>query len=344
VKPQKWAQEKRTLGTTAGGSTYMITLPKAWIEGFSIKKGEELTLNLVGLGIYLGLDKKANSPAAATTKLKLGPDLQGEVLGRTLISRYIAGYNVIEVEGSVSSEQRKDLRRTAARLIGAEILQETSQNVLIHILRDPQVLSVEQLLEYIDDNVMGMVDDALKSLLTGNLDQAIGVVQRDERVDRFFLLMTRRLYAALHNPLAEVEHKISRVDFYNTHNVARQLERVADHAVRIAQATQALIEEQHPVPGKIEKLLKQAGEGVKELIEKVMEAFVQLNSQQAHQTLASVPKLAQLLEDMDRQLLELEDSHLAYHLGIVSDSINRIKDYAVNVAEVTLNAVALQVQ
>lgn len=342
MKPQKWAQEKRTLGTTAGGSTYMITLPKAWIEGFSIKKGEELTLNLVGLGIYLGLDKKANSPAAATTKLKLGPDLQGEVLGRTLISRYIAGYNVIEVEGSVSSEQRKELRRTAARLIGAEILQETSQNVLIHILRDPQVLSVEQLLEYIDDNVMGMVADALKSLLAGNLDQAVGVVQRDERVDRFFLLMTRRLYAALHNPLAEVEHKISRVDFYNTHNVARQLERVADHAVRIAQATQALIEGKHTLPDKIEKLLKQAGEGAKELIEKVMEAFVQLNNTQAHQTLANVPKVVQLLEDMDRQLLELEDSHLAYHLGIVSDSINRIKDYAINVAEVTLNAVALQ--
>jgi phosphate uptake regulator len=341
MKPKKWAQEKRTLGTTAGGSTYMLTLPKAWIEAFELEKGHELPLSLVGEGVYINLGQHSDEDSKSTS-LKIDENLTGEVLARTLISRYIAGFNVLEINGTLSVSQRDDIRETVQRLIGAEILQETSELMLIHILRDPQVLSVAQLLEYISDNVISMLRDAPQSLFDQDTPKALSVIQRDERVDRFFLLMSRRLYAALRDPLAEVEHKISRVDFFNTHNVARQLERVADHAVKIAQSTQVLNEEEREFPKKMKTLLENASEGVQDFLAQVGKAFVDSDSNAAHQALALKPEVEALIADFDRRLLELDDSLLAYHLGIVADSISRVKDYAANIGEVALNAVALE--
>ncbi len=341
VKSQKWLQETRTLGTTAGGSTYMITLPKGWVERFKLNKGDELTLSLVGLGIYLNLEPESPE-ASTTTQFEIDEKLEGDALARTLISRYIAGFNVIEVSGNMSPEQRSDIRNTVQRLIGAEILQETSEFLLIHILRDPQVLSVEQLLDYINDNVTGMLKDAPMSLLENDREKAISVVQRDERVDRFYLLLSRRLYAALRNPLAEVEHKISRVDFFNTHNVARQLERVADHAVKIGEAAIALIDGERIFNSKMQQLLEKASNAVQDFLHQVMTAFLNFDSDAAHLAFHAKPEVEALISEFDRQLVDVDDVHLAYHLGIVADSISRVNDYAANIAEVALNAVALQ--
>lgn len=341
MKPQKWLQETRTLGTTAGGSTYMITLPKGWIESFELNKGDQLTLSLVGLGIYLNLEQESVEDSTST-KFEMDEKLEGDALARTLISRYIAGFNVIEVTGTMSPEQRSDIRNTVQRLIGAEILQETGEFLLIHVLRDPRVLSVEQLLDYINDNVTGMLKDAPTSLFESDREKAISVVQRDERVDRFYLLLSRRLYAALRNPLAEVEHKISRVNFFNTHSVARQLERVADHAVKIGEAAIALIDEERTFNSKMHKLLEKASNGVQDFLHQVMKAYLTFDSEAAHTAFAVKPEVESLISEFDRQLVDVDDVHLAYHLGIVADSISRVNDYAANIAEVALNAVALQ--
>lgn len=337
--------EKRRLGTTAGGGTYMITLPKDWVEALGLTKGESLTLVWVAQGIYLKPEARGGSERegskAAHARLAVGEG-RGEELERALISRYIAGFDVIEIVGPLSVEQREGVRRTVQRLIGAEILQETSDYMLIHTLRDPQVLSPPQLLEYIHENVEAMLQDAPAALLEGDLDRAVSVVQRDDRVDRFFLLLSRQLYAVLRDPLGEVERGISRIEFFNLHTVARQLERVADHAVKIAQAAQALHQERRAVPPPLGEAITETRDAVRRVLHEAFHAFVERDGGQAHRILEAIPGVERRVEEIDRRLLQLDDPHLAYHIGIVVDSLGRVKDYATNIAELALNAEALQ--
>jgi phosphate uptake regulator len=340
MKARRVSAERRRLGTTAGGGTYMVTLPKSWVEALGLEKGEILTLVRLPDGIYLRAEHTSER-VSAQTRLTIDEHLQGEGLARALISRYIAGFDIIEIVGPLSVEQREVVRRTAQRLIGAEILQETADYLLIHTLRDPQVLSPSQLLEYIHENVEAMLQDAPDALLRGDLDRALSVVQRDDRVDRFFLLLSRQLYTALRDPLGEVERGISRVEFFNLNTVARQLERVADHAVKIAQAAQALIEEGRQVPTPLGRALTRVRSDVQDLLRLVLKAFRELSGGEAHRVLATIPPIERRIEEVDRQLLQLGDPHLAYHLGIVVDSLSRVKDYAANVAEIALNAEAL---
>ena len=337
--------ERRRLGTTAGGGTYMITLPKDWVEALGLRKGESVTLVWVDEGIYLKPEARGGRGASRATHTRLVVEKgRGEELERALISRYIAGFDVIEVVGPLSVEQREGVRRTVQRLIGAEILQETSDYMLIHTLRDPQVLSPPQLLAYIHENVEAMLQDAPAALLEGDLDRALSVIQRDDRVDRFFLLLSRQLYAVLRDPLGEVERGISRVEFFNLHTVARQLERVADHAVKIAQAAQALHQEERTIPPALGEAITETQDAVRRVLHEAFGAFVKLNGAQAHRILEAIPQVERRVEEIDRRLLQLDDPHLAYHIGIVVDSLGRVKDYATNIAELALNAEALQGQ
>lgn len=334
-------RERRTLGTTAGGGTYMITLPKRWIEDLQLQKGEEVSLVRVEPGIYVSPNRARERPKARTT-LKVDGPLRNSALSRALISQYVAGYDIIEVTGPIDTDQREIVRDTVQRLIGAEILQETADFMLIQTLRDPQVLSAPQLLDYIRENAEAMITDAPMALLEGDLERAQGVIQRDERVDRFFLLLSRQLYAALRDPLAEVERGVSRVEFFDTHTVARQLERIADHAVKIAQSAEALTLEDRVVPSDVAEELHSAEGMVRELLDQVMGAFLMLDVSKAQEALITLPDIDDAISQIDRELLDLDDSHLAFHLGIVVDSIGRVKDYAANVAELALNAEALQ--
>lgn len=333
--------ERRRLGTTAGGGTYLVTLPKAWVAALGLKKGDLITLVRLGSAIVLWQPQEREGEPKRTHLPVQG--LQGKALERALIALYIAGFDVIEVVGPLSDEQRQIVKETAQRLIG-EILQETDDFVLIQTLRDPQVLSVPQLLEYIYDNAREMLREAFEALLTGDAKRAERVVQRDERVDRFFLRLSRQLYAALQDPLGEVEQGISRVEFFNVHTVARQLERIADHAVKIARTAEALSAEERPLPGPLAKSLSALQADVQELLARVMAAFSALDGQSVHRALEALPAIERQIEAIDRTLLGLGDPHLAYHLGIVVDSLGRVKDYAANIAEVALNAEALQLE
>jgi phosphate uptake regulator len=336
MKQTKVAQEERILGTTAGGNTYIISLPKPWIEQLKLQKGDAITLVQVGSGIYF-YRAREDRQSAARTQLRVEHTFSGDALARALISLYIVGFDVIEVVGSLSDEQRKAARDTAQRLIG-EILQETDERLLIQTLRDPEVLSVPQLLEYIYENAEEMLKEASHALLEADPQKASRVIQRDERVDRFFLRLSRQLYAALRDPLAEVARGVSRVDFFNIHIVARQLERVADHAVKIAREAQALMEHDRKLPSELATGMAAVRDDVQRLLAQAMRAFTHLNGKEAHEALGKLNSTERLVNRLDGRVLDLKDPHLA----IVVDSFSRVKDYAANIAEVALNAEALR--
>ena len=363
------ALERRRLGTTAGGGTYMITLPKDWVEALGLRKGDSVELVWAEGGIYLRGRGAEEGHPARRMRLQVSSELSGPALARTLISLYIAGADVIEVEGPFTEGQRRAIGETARRLIG-EILQETRERVLIQTLRDPQIHSADQLVRFVYANAQEMLAEAVEALRKGDAEQARRVIARDERVDRFFLRLSRQLYAALREPtpLAAVaprpapgpwpgadpleegtgspkdgsEAASSRVELFNVHTVARQLERVADHAVKIAQAAEQLLAERLPVPPFLEGEIAGTHEAVRALLERAFRAFSERHGRGAHEALEAVSELERGLEALDRRLLGLENPHLAYYLGIVVDSLGRVKDYAVNIAEVALNAEALR--
>jgi len=84
-----------------------------------------------------------------------------------------------------------------------------------------------------------MVEDALKAIADGDKRLAGDVIERDAEIDKWQLAITRRTYSLMYNHLTEEEVGLALHELHYYERVAIQLERIADHAVKIVRVVEA---------------------------------------------------------------------------------------------------------
>lgn len=320
-----------------GGSTFMTTLPKEWAEEMKLKAGSPIEL-IPQPPNYLVLKLQgAKAPKKGVIELQ-DQDKTGDVLIREIISMYISGFEIIEIKGErITSEQRNTVRNTVQKiLMGLEIMEESADKIVIHYLLDPAKLSAQNILRQIHQNAKSMFQDAISALGTRSLDTAKDVVGRDMELDRLFLVLARQFRIVLRDILAEEQMGVGRVELFDYYTAARQLERIADHAVKIAEVISSLEKE---VPKKVVEAIGQASTIAVEIVDGAMKALHETGFELANQALSKSALVDDLLQKVDEMLHRLDPTS-AQLLGIVTDSIGRVKDYGVNIAETALNAAA----
>ncbi|MCR4403801.1 MAG: AbrB/MazE/SpoVT family DNA-binding domain-containing protein [Candidatus Acetothermia bacterium] len=321
-----------------GGATFMITLPKGWAEKVGLRAGSPLRLAPRGEALIL-LPEERPRPARVIFRLTdQRGQLAGEALAREIISLYIAGFEIIEIRGErISPDQRRVIREVSRTLIGPEIVEESGESIVIHNLLDLSEVSAERTFERIYSIAKSMLEDAVRALLERDSELARDVIGRDSEVDRLFLMLSRQLRIALQDILGEEAARLRLFDYYTA---TKQVERIADHAVKIARAVMAL--EQSISPG-LRETIARANREVVTRLEGAAQALSQLDLAKANEVIDRAAAMEGLLLRVGELLwqLELDASkrpRAAEALGIVVDSIRRVSDYTTNIAEVVLNA------
>ena len=151
-----------------GKSTFIVSLPKNWATINSIEVGSIVYISQSDNGaLVLSLDR---SEQGLTSKLDIG-DKSGDPLIRNIIACYIAGHRTIEITSKhMSSAQKTDIRRIVNKLIGPEILEETTNKVVIHDLLSSEELQTKQALKRIKNVVRSLIQDSISSLVNDNKD------------------------------------------------------------------------------------------------------------------------------------------------------------------------------
>lgn len=314
-----------------GGATFMVTLPKDWAEAQKLHAGAEIELHPHSPDLLILRPHRDSHLTRGVLKLNAQT---GDTLMRAFISMYVAGFDIIEVRGErITPDQRQTIRKITQALIGPEIMEESRDSIVIHNLLNLSELSAPKTLQRIFLMVHDMFTDAVRALVDHDAELANDIAARDEDVDRLYLMLYRQFRIALRDPLAEEALGISRVKLFDTHTVARQLERIADHAVKIAHVTTVI---KVPAPSKVVDALHKGGEHVANLLQESMDAFRLPDPDLASQVIdkalgveARLMKAVKLLWDLAPQEAQL--------IGIAFDSIGRVKDYSINIAETALN-------
>lgn len=315
-----------------GGATFMVTLPKEWAAAKGLQAGDPLEIHAHPSGILVLQPHRSVQPSRGILELN---GQTGEALKRAFISMYVAGYDIIEVRGvRITSEQLQTIREVTRALIGLGILDESSESITVQNLANSTELAAPKILERIFSMAHGMFSDALRALLEHDAELARNVNARDENVDQLFLMLSRQFRIALRDVLAEEQLGLSRVQLFEVYTVARQLERVADHAVKLARFTASLKEQ---LPPRVTEALKRAGEPVTVLLKDTFEAFQARDPQQTGRVMEIGQEVEEKLLPTSRLLRDLEPQE-AQFVGIAFDSIRRVKDYSINIAEAALNA------
>ncbi|RLE39024.1 hypothetical protein DRJ23_04140 [Candidatus Acetothermia bacterium] len=319
--------ENRKVQVTGGG-TYFVTLPKRWANRVGMQRGAEVTLVENSTGSLLlvpeGIDARNRVVLSLSGKDRVW-------IERAIISCYITGFDVIEVNGSrITSDQRRAVRETAQALVGLEIMEEQQDRIILHCLVSMRDFAAEATLKRIYSITTAMLHDAVHAFTAHDSELARDVIERDTEADRLTLVMSRELGLLLRDLLLERDVGMSRLLFHEYHAVAKTLERIGDHAVKVSRAALDL---SSPLDAGMIAEIEVLYSAAQEVIEGSVEAFLGADVTRANSVLAAREDTPALEEKarLSRGTVQLQP------LATIFDSLLRVRDYAFNIAENALN-------
>ncbi len=311
-----------------GGGTYFVTLPKAWATEVGIHRGSEVMVveNQTGSLLLMPEDLKTENKVCLSLQ-----DKDPVWIERAIISCYVTGFDVIETNGArISPEQRRAVRQTAQSLVGLEIMDETQTCIILHCLVSMRDFTGEATLRRIFAITRAMLNDSVAAFLAHDDILANDVVERDAEADRLTRVMSRELGLLLRDLLLEQEIGMSRLMFHEFHGVAKVLERIGDHAVRISRSVTGLKE---PIEADIASRIRRLKDDAERIVSQSVEAFLKPDLSVANGALSERAKTRKWEEEA--QLPKV--GHNALSLGIIFGSLLRVRDYAFNIAEAALD-------
>ena len=314
-----------------GKSTFIVSLPKTWATKNGIAAGSIVYINQGDNGaLTLSTDR---SERDLRVKLDIG-EKTGDDLIRDIIGCYVGGYRIIEVTSPhMSSAQKKDLHQIVNKLIGPEILEETINKVVIQDLLSSEELQSEKALRRIRTVVKSMIHDSFTSLLNNNQDElAMDVIQRDDDVDRLNLLISRQFTEILRTGSVKQETQ-NPIHAFNYMQAASNLERIADHAHRIAQIAR---EYNCTLADDLKEELMDMEVQLCGFIDDAISYLLQTNSHKANEMIDLIREIQKSAARITVTSDSLGKSEMLERL-VLAASLERMFDYIMNIGELTIN-------
>ena len=331
--------EIRKLQVT-GGSTYIISLPKDWVDNMGLRKGSSLELRRKDPGVIC-IQAEAREELNRSLEALIYPfdDETQASLIRRLVSCYLSGFRIIRIKtktGRLDSTHRRALKRfTRQKLVGTEILKDVPDELTLQVLLSYKDLTVRNVLLRMSILVASMHKEAISILDSRDTAHARNVISMDDEVDRFNLYLIRLLKAACGDSFVLVESGLDSIDNCQSYRlITRAMERTGDHATTIAKNIIDL-----PQAG-----LDEVKEGIFEMsrvaigiFEDAVESLFDMDYRAANDVL----NLADGIEDHEERLIntivQSVDSSLIPDMRLIVESIRRTAKYGANIAEVVLN-------
>lgn len=302
-----------------GGASLTLTLPKAWTSRLKLRSKDEVLVSTQGPMLIV----KSGDRTKQEIKMDIAIDeMPTEWLVREIIGAYIAGADKVTIRSArISPSQNHAVRQVVQLLFGFEIIEESSQKIVARSVLDDAKFPVSESTLRIFVIVRGMFEDALKAAQTGDKDLAIDIKQRDYEVNKFVHATKRQFQEILSG---KVEGDIDEVSFYRS--VAIQLERIGDHAVKIAE----LASTDRTDPVKLSGTFPTIQSRVHLLLKDAEIMVRHLDKPQAHKILDRDTELEQLIYSSKRM-------KQSYEGALIEDSLDRLRGYLMNIAELTID-------
>jgi phosphate uptake regulator len=315
-----------------GGSTYTVSIPKRWATDHDVSGGTIVAL-FEEDDTLLVQPHDEGEPSEVI--LDVGT-LEGAALLRAVTTLYMSGFDVVTLEAPrVTAERRQTVRRATRRLVGFEVVEETSDTIRLRDLLDQSELSVRDATVRAHRLSTAMLADAVEALREGDEPLAGDVVERDDDVDRLRALVERAFRTSLRDPKVATEAGLTQTACFDHQQCIRQYERVADHAEKLATLTEAGTSVPDPVAGALTDL----HETSTHVVELATESFFETDGDRAvrlaNEAREENERVAEVARDVDAEVRTLDPSG-AGRLGLAVDSLSRVADYGGNVAEVAL--------
>jgi phosphate uptake regulator len=319
-----------------GGSSYVLTLPKEWIDAEKIKKNDSLGVEVQPDGALLITRLIDQEPAQRTKEFDLATITEPAYLFRLLIGAYISGYTfiVIHSQQRLPPFVREVVRNFTQMTIGQEVVEENNTEITLKDLLNPAEMPFDNTIKRMFMIVKAMHEDAITAIRTQNQSLASDVTARDNDVDRLHWLIARQTNMILSNATLSRKMGVSSMMALHYFTISRIIERIGDHAERIVIIAQPIITKgiDPEILGKIAK----ASELSVGIFNRSIVSFFNNDMKKANQNIESLRVLKNLCEEINTIVLRQETPD-AIALGYITESVKRAGEYAADISENVIN-------
>jgi phosphate uptake regulator len=307
-----------------GKSTYILTLPKKWVTESVLVGGSSVSLSYQEDG-SLVIAPPMSKKQTAIKRLVMKENL--DELKRNMIGTYIMGScQFLEVNGvGDQQEVKSEIRDLCKVLIGFEIVEVESSRILIQDILDTDEFTIEAGFKRMSSLVFLMLNDLLDSLKSTDPEALRDIISRDADVDKMFFLLSKLYISRLNLRKVSRNDRLSLIEAFYYRLAASELERIGGLIVKIARD----IEKVNFSGDEAEKLLE---------IGLFTQQFV-LDSVNSLR-LSDIKLANNVLKEkysFEAKLVVMNSLAAEPALEIITHSFRGIKDYAGNIAELTID-------
>ncbi|WP_435101470.1 PhoU domain-containing protein [Halarchaeum sp. P4] len=313
----------------SGGTTYTVSLPKPWANEHDIDAGDHLSLRPRDDGtlVVRATTDDRDRLTAATDVAGYGPD-EVRVAVHAL---YVLGFDRLTLQLGSDACVRA-ARETTRLLVGMEVVERDGDTLTVQSVMSADHVSVRKSVVRLELVVDAMQRDAVTAVVENDRELAAEVAARDDEADKLHALLTRCLRRSL-GAVGEVQRLgHDRPGLFEHYRVARHLERVGDHAEKIA-ALSADVEAPNDFASALPALDRRARD-VRDAATDVVLSDDPVNA--AYDAVADCEALVADIDDHRRALYDWADPQEAHTCGLVLDSIRRSAEYGANIADIAV--------
>jgi len=319
-----------------GVSTMTVSLPKSWVEQQGLKPGDPISMITLPDGTISIDPKRERRKDASKRVIWTDPDESSEHLTRKLIGAYLAGYNLIEVRSKerLDHDLKHAIKDFARLVIGPEVIEETSNVIVLHDLSDPVELPQEKCVRRMHLIVSSMHRDVMEALSPYDVELAHDVIDRDGDVDRLYWMAVKQYNLIIKDRRLSEKIGVDVFQGMNLVTVARGIERIGDHAEKMAKNI-ILAEEQGVKFDNIEGL-RELSRSALEVLNSGIESFFSKNIKNANAAIDTGKNVTLACEKLSAST-RIKSAQAGVIFNTIVDSVIRTTMYAMDIAEIAIN-------
>ena len=319
-----------------GKSTFIISLPKTWVNDTGIKARDSIGVIPQPDGTLLLSPKMIKGKLPTKKEITVDKNEEKIHLLRKLIGAYITGYNIIEIRSryGLTPENKHTAKKFTRIVIGPEIIDEDANSMVMKDLLDPTDFSFKTAVRRMYYIGREMHENVAKSLEDRDVSLSQDVKDRDEEINRLNWLVARQNNMLLSDISLAEKMGTTRKRSLNYMLIARILERIGDHASKIADSIISL--EEKEVDKEIIASIVRANDLSLKILDKSMGSLFNKDIDMANDAIDSVDALINTCEEISERVMKLEGK-IALSLGYILESIRRTALYAADISETVMN-------
>jgi len=326
----------------AGKSTITVSLPKDWITSKGLQAGDRILMHQPPDGtlvISTEVDKKKK---IAKKMFLISENDKEQHIIRKMVGAYLNGYTVLEIKADKKElmNARRAIRKFTQMVVGSEIIEESGNRIILNDLSNPMELPQKKCIKRMHFMVDSMHKDAMMAFLNENKLIAEDVMDRDRDVDKLYWMVVKQFNMiqtdrSIAEKLGTEPHESAELLI-----VARALEKIGDHAERIAKK---VFENDIPMN---EKYLSDISGYHKEALKFLQSAVTSLflkDIDTANAVIDAVYEKEKGCELLSKALQHSPNKDTTHKVSVL-ESVKSLLEYSAEVAKMTINLTVREIE